>query len=307
MDNKNTNNLDENTQNNKGNISNDANIEDKKSTMSANSSNNDNCVDSEGAKANKDKHILTMPNNGKTVEITKDTNFGSKNKFQECLLNVGWFFAVNILWVYCKLFLGLKIEGKENYKQLREKKKGFLVISNHIHVMDTPMVAVTLKPHKLQFTSIESNFAIPVAGKILSFFNVIPMPENPFKLKIVFDYINKAVGEGKVVHLFPEGVLLPYNNKLKRFNRGAFVCAERAKCDILPIVYTQRKAKGPFKYLKKYRCSYTAHILPALELDQSLNRKDAINDIESRARAVMEETLQKYDENVISIDYSEFK
>ena len=214
----------------------------------------------DGAKSNKGKHIVEMPNNGKTIEITKDTNFGSKNKFQECLLNIGWFFAVRILWLYCKIFLGLKVEGKENYKKLRKKKKGFLVISNHMHVMDTPLVAVTLKPYKLQFTSIESNFAIPVAGKILSFFNVIPMPESPFKLKIVFEYINKALGEGKVIHLFPEGVLLPYNNKIKCFNRGVFMCAEKAKSDILPIVYTQRKAKGPFKYLKKISlfvyCSY---------------------------------------------------
>ena len=84
------------------------------------------------------------------------------------------------------------------------------------------------------------------------------------------------------------------------------MCAEKAKSDILPIVYTQRKAKGPFKYLKKYRCSYTAHILPALEIDTNLKRKDAIVDLETRAKQVMEETIEKYDENVVSIDYSQF-
>ena len=265
-------------------------------------SNND-----EGAKNNKGKHVVSMPNNGKTIEITKDTNFGCKNKFQKVMLNIGWFFAVRILWCYSKLFLGLKVEGKENYKQLKSKENGFLVISNHMHVMDTPLVAVTLMPSKIQFTSIESNFAIPVAGKILSFFNVIPMPENPFKLKIVFDYINKAVGEGNIIHLFPEGVLLPYNNELKCFNRGVFMCAEKADCSILPIVYTQRKAKGLFKFFKKYHCSYTAHVLPPITANKALKRKDAIVDMEIRARQIMEETLNKYDENIVKKDYSDFK
>lgn len=252
------------------------------------------------------KHLVEMPHNDRTIEITKDTDFGSKNKVSRFFLTINYAIVESILWVITKIFYGLKVEGKKNIKQLKKKKEGYIVVSNHFNIMDVPLNVSAFGPHKMQFTSIESNFAIPVAGRILSYFNTIPIPQNPRKLLYVFDYCIKTVKEGNVVHFYPEGILLPYNNKLKCFNKGAFLCAEKSGCSIVPIVFTQRKAKGPFKYLKKYRCSYTAHILPPVEKDSNLSKKEATIELEMRVRDMMVKTIEKYDENVVSIDYSEY-
>lgn len=255
----------------------------------------------------KQKHVVEMPDNGKRIDIEKDCYFGPKNKFSAFWVKLLYKIVLGILYVYCKAFMGLKVVGRENFKQVSKNEKGLISVSNHMHVMDTPLTAISLRPYFMQFTSIESNFAIPVAGNILSFFGTIPMPSDATKMRYVFAFISKALSEGKRIHFFPEGVLLPYNTNVRTFNKGAFMLAEKADCPIVPVVFTQRKAKGVFKYLKKYRCSFTAHILPAQYVNRDLPKRDAVKELTDRVKNMMAETIEKYDEKVVQIDYSEFE
>lgn len=252
------------------------------------------------------KHVVEMPNNGKTIDIDKDCYFGPKNKASKFFVKLCYGLASGILFLYCKAILGIKVKGKENYKEVAKKGKGVVTVSNHVHIMDTALVAASLMPRYTQFTSIESNFAIPVAGGILSFFGTIPLPQDTTKMRYVIAFVSKALKEGKRVHFFPEGVLLPYNNDLKEFNKGAFMLAAKTESPIVPIVFTQRKAKGLFKYLKKHRCSFTAHVLPAQYVDNALPKRDSVKELSDRVKNMMNETIEKYDEKVVTIDYSEF-
>jgi len=110
----------------------------------------------------KQKHVVEMPDNGKRIDIEKDCYFGPKNKFSAFWVKLLYKIAIGILYVCCKAFMGLKVVGRENFKAVSKNEKGLISVSNHMHVMDTPLVAVSLRPYFMQFTSMESNFAIQI-------------------------------------------------------------------------------------------------------------------------------------------------
>ncbi len=140
--------------------------------------------------------------------------------------------ALPVLFVYLRILCGVKIKNKKNIKDV---KGGAIMVSNHVHTLDSVMGAMTLFPKKPIFTSIKSNFKLPVAGRLVNILGSMPVPETPSEMKVFFYELSKQVRKGKVVHFFPEGELIQGDTKLRDFKRGAFMLAEETKSPILPI------------------------------------------------------------------------
>jgi len=111
--------------------------------------------------------------------------FGKRSKIANFFSSLFYYgIAIPLLFVYNKLVYGLKISGRKNLKKL--KKKGAISVSNHVHTLDCTMNALAMFPRKVHFTSLKSNFHIPVAGGILHFVGVIPVADKVSEMPIFF-------------------------------------------------------------------------------------------------------------------------
>ena len=72
--------------------------------------------------------------------------------------------ALPIFSLYFLLIRGIKIKGRKNLKKL----DGAVIVSNHVHKLDSVMGGVLSFPRKPIFTSMQENFKHPVYGRLVN-------------------------------------------------------------------------------------------------------------------------------------------
>ncbi|MFA5676028.1 MAG: glycosyltransferase [Christensenellales bacterium] len=156
--------------------------------------------------------------------------------------------AIPLLDIVSMLFFGLKIHGKKN---LRFLKSGAVTVTNHVHYLDSPMVACTLFPRKPLFATLKNNLEIPVIRRIIRLLGGVPIPESPKALHAFMESMRTQLLKGRIVHFYPEASLWPWHNKLRPFKNGAFHLAVKSGVPVVPMVFTFRNSKGLLSKLRK--------------------------------------------------------
>ncbi len=149
--------------------------------------------------------------------------------------------AVPLLDIVSRVFFGLKIVGKKNMRYL---KGGAVTVTNHVHMLDSPMVACTLFPRKPFFATLKANFEIPVVRRLVRLLGGVPIPESPKALHAFMESMRAQLEKGRIVHFYPEASLWPWHNELRPFRNGAFHLAVRSGVPVLPMVFTFREPSG---------------------------------------------------------------
>lgn len=162
----------------------------------------------------------------------------------------------------CRIMFGFRIEGKENLEKI--KNTGAVSVMNHINFIDCVLVALAMPKRRIYFVTLESNFRIPLACSIIRALGAVPLSGNSKTLRELMDAMDSALKDGNVVHMYPEGVLFPYCNGLRKFKTGAFHMAVRSGKPVLPMVLIQREPTGIRKLFKKKPC-LTLRMLPPVE------------------------------------------
>lgn len=147
------------------------------------------------------------------------------------------------------LFLGFRVEGRKNLKKIR--KTGGVTVMNHVHPMDCTMVKTALFPRRLYMVSLERNLELPLVGWLVRGCGGVPIPQDITRKIALQRELEQAIGEGLLIHYFPEGQLVKYHQGLRTFYRGAFLTAVRAHAPVLPMTLVYRKPKGLYKLKKK--------------------------------------------------------
>lgn len=153
-----------------------------------------------------------------------------------------WLFAAPILLVIKIFFLRVKVRGKDNYKKI--KKSGAVIVCNHVHPMDSPMIAMSIIPSRMKIASMEQNFYTPVVGMLVKGLGALPLPKDLRYMKNALDTFSNLARQGKKVLIFPEGHLIKRCQTLRDFKTGAFRIALSAGVPIIPMCYTYPKGKG---------------------------------------------------------------
>ena len=187
-----------------------------------------------------------------------------------------------ILYVFNKVFLGFKIENKE---KLKEIKGGKVTISNHIHPLDCTMNGIINFPNRVYFPTLSSNFKIPVVRHLIRILYAIPIEE-----------INKALKNEKTIHMYPEGALWPYYEKIRKFKNGAFKIAAKAEVPIVPILYVLKEPKGIYKLYKKKKCIH-AVILDPIYPNKDIDMWKRAEEMKERAHKIMNDYQNFIDKN----------
>ena len=236
-----------------------------------------------------DSHVLHFWEPCK-FEITEDYKFVHDNFLFNTCSNLLYMIAYPLLTFINKFFFGFKIEGKENIENI---DTGKITVSNHIHPMDCTMVGLGNFPNKTFYTSLETNFKIPVVRRIIKLLNAIPIPKDIKYTKKFMESIDTLLQNKKTIHFYPEGSLWPYHDKIRHFKNGAFDFAVRNNVPIVPMVFKYSKPNY-ISNLIKSKPDIKLVILEPVYPNKLLPKKERIIELKNRVYNIMvNESLNK--------------
>lgn len=196
---------------------------------------------------NKNAHVVRMPT-PYVYRVDERYRFVNRNIFFRLGSALLFYvIAIPLLDIVSRLFFGLKIIGKKNMRYL---KGGAVTVTNHVHMLDSPMVACTLFPRKPFFATLKANFEIPVVRRLVRLLGGVPIPESPKALHAFMESMRVQLEKGRIVHFYPEASLWPWHDELRPFRNGAFHLAVKSGVPVLPMVFTFRQ---PGKLMSRLR------------------------------------------------------
>ena len=227
------------------------------------------------------------------LEFNIDENYqyikkGKVFSFFSNLLYYG--IAFPILTILNKIVYDLKIEGKENIKNLQT---GAISVSNHVLILDCTMIGLSFGLKKVYFTTREGSFKIPFIRKLIKLLRAIPISSNISHKEEIIKELDKAIQEGKIIHFYPEKALWPYYEKIRNFKNGAFNFAIRNNVPVIPIVITFRAPKGIRKLFKRKK-DVTVKILEPIKYTEEIeNSREAIQKLKEKVHEIMKSNTYK--------------
>jgi 1-acyl-sn-glycerol-3-phosphate acyltransferase len=193
--------------------------------------------------------------------------------------------AIPLLIIFNRCFFGLKIENKKVLKKI--KRSGAVTICNHIHEMDSTICAVGIPRRKLIYVSQPDNFNLGVASIFVDVLGSVPSPSTAKELQSFVYTLSKYLRRGRLVHFYPEGEMIKYDDKIREFQRGAFYLAIDAQVPVLPMKIICREPDGLQRFFKKKPC-FTLVFGEPIYPNYILHRNDAVEDILKRAEQIMQ-------------------
>ncbi|HOF43194.1 MAG TPA: glycosyltransferase [Bacilli bacterium] len=186
--------------------------------------------------------------------------------------------VIPIFGIYFRLIRGLRIK---NRKEMKKLKTGAVIVTNHVHKLDSVMSGIAMLPKKPIFTSLPQNFEIKVAGHLVSALGASPIPTTPLQTRVFLYEAKQQLLNKRFIHVFPEGHLIPMDRTIRDFKKGAFILAEEAKVPVVPlrINYIDKKwYQYPFFFKTKIRMEIGDLVYPNI----FLNKRESIKDLMSR-------------------------
>ncbi|MDG4825221.1 glycosyltransferase [Asanoa sp. WMMD1127] len=141
----------------------------------------------------------------------------------------GVFIPVMFLWT--RVVLGARSEGAHRFP----RTGGLLTVCNHVHPLDSVLVAIAMFPRRLVFTSAPVNLQNRGYGWMVRLLGGVAVPTTAAQLPRFFSELELFLAKGRGVHFFPEGELVPYDTELRDFKRGAFHLAAQARVPVVPL------------------------------------------------------------------------
>ncbi len=155
--------------------------------------------------------------------------------------------AYPLLLFWTRFVLGVRVSGRKNLRGV----KSALTVCNHVHLLDSALVALAFFPRKVVFPTIPQNVNTLWPGKLVRVLGGVCIPDSIMELKTFFDEMEFLLMKNHIVHFFPEGELKPYDTGLHDFKKGAFHLAAQARVPIVPMMITFEPPKGLMKIIRK--------------------------------------------------------
>lgn len=238
---------------------------------------------------NEDEDIIQMY---EPLEFKIDKNYkyikdGKVFLFFSNLLYYG--VAFPILTILNKILYNLKIEGKENIKNLQT---GAISVSNHVLFLDSTMVGLSFGLNKVYYTTREGSFKIPFVRKLINLLRAVPIPSKLENKVYFIRELDEAIQKGKIIHFYPEKSLWPYYEKIRKFKNGAFSFAIRNNIPVIPIVITFRNPKGIRKIFKRKKDVTVKILRPIKYIDEKDSKRESIKKLKEQVHQVMEDSME---------------
>lgn len=150
-----------------------------------------------------------------------------------------------VAFIYGKIWLGLKIEGKSKLRAyVRDTKKGYYVYANHTLALGDVFNPALYSPVHPYYVCDSSNLGIPILGPILPLVGALPIPESIRGKKRLFDAISTRAKQKKAIVIYPEAHLWPYYTEIRPFETSAFSFPVRDELPVFTAATTFKARKG---------------------------------------------------------------
>lgn len=110
-----------------------------------------------------------------------------------------------------------------------------VVLANHINFLEAPVIYTQLYPRKMTGLAKIESWKNPVLRVLFNLWDIIPIERGTVDNQ-AFDQMRKALGEGKILAVAPEGTRSK-DGKLQRGYPGITLLNARVKAPILPLVH----------------------------------------------------------------------
>ncbi len=139
--------------------------------------------------------------------------------------------AIPLLFLLTRVIMGGRVEGENRLPRVG----GALTVCNHVHPLDSALIATAFFPRRLVFTSAPVNLENRLYGGLVRLLGGVEVPPTAGGLPLFFSEMEILLAKGRIVHFFPEGDLKPYDTSLRDFKRGAFHLAAQARVPVVPL------------------------------------------------------------------------
>lgn len=156
-------------------------------------------------------------------------------------------FVKGFLRTLYKIVFRMEITGEENKTKAGENS-GFIICANHVNFLDAVAVVVFSK-EKIRFIGKYDLARIGIIRWLAHLFDVIPIKRNTQDLEAMKRCL-KALKNGEILGIFPEGTRKGMQKKQKVKNGAAFM-AIRSGVPVVPVGIS-----GSFKPFGKVRIAY---------------------------------------------------
>ena len=180
------------------------------------------------------------------------------------------------IYIWCKIFYGLKIVGLENIP----KDEPLIFVGNHRTFLDPPLIVITAK-REMRFLAKEDLFKNNFFSIICKLFDAIPVKRDEKEIYAIKESL-KTLKNGMSIGLFPEGTRNGIEKGQKAKDGVAFFTV-RSGAKILPC-----GIKGGIKGNRKITITYGK----PLDFSQYKGSKD---------KEVLDKITEEIMENIIEL------
>ena len=234
----------------------------------------------------------------KKVKLKNNYRFYRTNIFYKIWNKLWVYFSCFVSFFPKKLLWGYKIIGKKN----RKYAKGAVIVQNHVQQLDGLTFLPAFRHYRLYITMLESNLGFGYISHVFRNCGTVPIPTDPTLFKRFYRETINTLNKGYSVLVFPEAILYPYCDHVRKFHNGAFRFAyESDKKIILPCVTTFHKPKGLYKLTRRKKPCCKYNILEPYYIKDLGNKRESIDKAMDDVNKIMSDYFIK------NSDYFEVK
>lgn len=193
-----------------------------------------------------------------------------------------------LVWLYCKLYFGLRICGKEHIRGL---KQGYFLYANHTqNVGDAFFPSLVSFPRRTYIVTSASAVSIPGLRNLVQMLGAIPLPPQTARGFSGFTGALQArIGQGSAVCIYPEAHIWPYYTHIRPYRAGAFAYPVRCGVPAVPYTVVYRKRR----FLKRLHPKVTIHIGEPIFPDANAPERMERQRLRDAAYRFMTETAER--------------
>ncbi len=187
-----------------------------------------------------------------------------------------------IYWLFAPLVnlvgFGFRVKGRKN---LRGIKKA-ISVSNHVSYADCMWNVQVWRNKSLYFTVAPHNNKKGAFGRFLRASGAVPIPSSLSQTRDFADCVDYFLSKNNIVHFYGEHGLWPRYKQSRPLKKGAFHYAVTNNVPIVMIVYLFGKKR------------VTAQILEPIYPNATLNKKEAVDDLQHRTQKAYDDAVIKF-------------
>lgn len=241
-----------------------------------------------------DQHMIKVKKKVEVPVMDENYPFINRSKGFRFMQGVIYLLVRTVAYLVCKIRFGFKIHGRKILKENKELlKNGAITICNHVLMWDYILILLAIRPHQEHHAAWLTNLTGP-NRHLIRLVGGVPIPGNFKAMKKFNTSIDNSIASGEWFHVFPEGSMWYYYDKIRPFKKGAFTYAVRHNKPVIPLVINYRKRRGIVALFTK-KPAIDIHICEPILPDTTLDKGAANFDLLTKCRTVMQ-NVANFDE-----------